>query len=250
MNEDEPDPIALIIPMEEEASSLVERYFHSPPASQLGSDVFEGTIGNQPIILVRCGIGKVNASSAAATAILGWSPSAILVSGVAGALDASLRTGDIVVSTGALDHHLDLTPFIRRPGCLPGMASPVLPASLPLVESAVQAARTAASRTSWQSGSDVAVHTGVFATGDVLVSSKALKTSITKRFPEAMAVDMETAAVAQVALSAAIPWVCARVISDLADESFDPREVLSYAASEAADVIAELLVELANAAPD
>ncbi len=231
--------------MEEEARSLVERYFPAPPVSRLGSGVFETSVGGLPVVLVRCGIGKVNAASAAAVAIMGWSPSALVVSGVAGALGAGLQTGDIVVATGALDHHLDLTPLLKGPGRLPGMASPVIPASSALTESVAKAAEAVASRTSWPGRRPPVVHRGVVATGDALVSSSAAKESIVKRFPEAVAVDMETSAVAQVAASASISWACARVISDMADDTSDPREILAYASSEAAGVIAELLAELA-----
>ncbi len=245
MSSNTSSPIALIVPMEEEARSLIERYFPDRPVPCIGSDVFEASVGGLQVVLVRCGIGKVNAASAAAAVIMGWSPSALVVSGVAGALGGDLQTGDIVVATGALDHHLDLTPLIKGPGRLPGMASPVIPASSVLAGKLARAAEAVASRSAWPSRRPPTVHRGVFATGDALVNSISAKEGIVARFPDASAVDMETAAVAQVAASASLPWACARVISDMADETFDPREVLGYASDEAAGVIAELLGELA-----
>jgi adenosylhomocysteine nucleosidase len=78
-------------------------------------------------------------------------------------------------------------------------------------------------------------------TGDQIVTSRAVREALVKDFPEAACIDMETAAVAQVAHQNGLPWSALRVTSDSADETFDLRKVVGFGVSTAADLFESII---------
>ncbi len=232
--------------MEQEVAILRDRYFDRPPSRDGFCPTYQARINGTPVVLAHSGIGKVNAAIAASELVLRHRPAALLVSGLAGALSEELSAGDMVVATGALQHDFDLTPLVPGRGRLPGSRSAEFPASPRLVEAAAEAAaKVAADVALRRSGGAVPRFLrGAVATGDALISSEIRKREILSHFPGALCVDMETAAVAQVASAAGCEWASVRVVSDNADESFDSAEVLAFAGEEGAESISVLLVSL------
>lgn len=176
------------------------------------------------VIGVRSGVGKVNAAMAASLLIERFTPTAIIFSGTAGAVDLDLRPGDVVIATAVGYHDFGAfteKAFIRRPTRNPGSGQfdPVL---FPMDARLLDAARLAAKRLKLPplAGRDQepspAIHEGPIVTGDAFVASSALRSDLRPTF-NARAVEMEGAAVAQVAARAGVPMLVVRSITDRAD---------------------------------
>ena len=243
-----PDPptIGIVVAMEQEVAILRERYFDARPSRNGLCPIYQARINGTPVVLAHSGIGKVNAAIAASELVLAYRPSALLVSGLAGSLSEDLSAGDMVVATGAIQHDFDLTPLVSSRGRLPGSRSAETPASPRLVDLATEAAAKVAAQIAFARDGGVAPRflRGAVASGDALISSASRKHEILSHFPGALCVDMETAAVAQVASAAGCEWASVRVVSDNADESFDASEVLAFVGEEGAESISALLVSL------
>lgn len=175
----------------------------------LGMDVSTGELCGTPVVVVRCGIGKVNAASCAQMLVLRYGVTAIVNTGVAGSLDASIDIGDVVVSTDAVQHDMDVAGLGYEPGFVPGLGLSFA-ADDRLRERAVAAVRAVAP--------DVGVHQGRVASGDQFVSSAKQKERIVQTFG-ALCCEMEGAAIAQTCSIAQVPFVVVRAISDKADGS-------------------------------
>ena len=112
--------------MDEEVNSLKEAVTDAKITSIGGMEFCEGMLDGQPVVIVRCGVGKVNAGNCAQLLISVFGVDRIINTGVAGSLDAPIDIGDIVVSTDAVQHDFDLTPIGYAPGQLDGIGSPSL----------------------------------------------------------------------------------------------------------------------------
>ena len=182
-------------------------------------DFHEGIIAGKQVVVCRCGVGKVHAAMCAQVLISEFGVERIINTGAAGALDSKLSLFDIVVSTEAVQHDFNVTPFGYEPACIPGFDSPFFAADPALRSAAVEAyARILAN---FPEGSPApSIYQGRIATGDVFVAENSLRAEIYERFFPAC-VEMEGGAIAQVCASFGIPFVILRSISDLADNSAD-----------------------------
>ena len=196
--------------MDEEVDSLIAALSDAKITSIGGMDFCEGMLDGEPVVIVRCGVGKVNAGNCAQILITVFGVNCIINTGVAGSLDASIDIGDIVVSTDAVQHDFDLTPLGYAPGELIGVDSPSLPADAGLRERAVNAVRRCAP--------EVHVFEGRVCTGDQFISSAEQKKAITAKFG-GLCCEMEGGAIAQICCQNGIPFVIIRAISDKADGS-------------------------------
>jgi adenosylhomocysteine nucleosidase len=158
-------------------------------------------IGGRTVLLVRSGIGLVNAAAAAAAALAHVQPQSLVSAGSAGGVGLQVHVGDVVVAQEALLAGADATAFGYALGQVPGM--PERFASDPGL---VQAAAGV------QAG--MPVRTGLVLSADSFIDARTLQT-IRERFPTALSTDMETAALAQVAHLFGVPFVSIRGISDL-----------------------------------
>lgn len=154
-----------------------------------------GRIGRHEVVLAQCGIGKVNAAVGTLTLIENFHPSLIINTGVAGGTGAGARVMDVVAATAVGYHDVWCGPDTEW-----GQAAdcPRL-FECPLPDDAFHG---------------LALKRGLIASGDIFVSDAATVERILKVYPEAVAVDMESAAVAQVCYLKDVPCVVLRVISD------------------------------------
>ena len=238
--------IGIIVAMEEEVAVLRDRYFDSCESVGTLAKLFLGHLKGTEVVLGQCGIGKVNAAMAASEMIARYDPGVLVVSGLAGALDPSLRAGDVVVASAAIQHDFDLRPILLHPGVMPGYSCPAIKASEKLVNIATQATTKVIADRHVLGLPLASMRVGTVASGDSIITAARRKAMIVQEFPEVICVDMETAAVAQVARARGCDWVGVRVISDQADESFDLAQVMTFAAQEGGAIVAGLIEALCD----
>lgn len=200
------------------------------------TNVYRGKLGGQEVALVESGIGKVNASMITALLIEKYDVRIVINTGVAGALSNKLDVTDMVVSTSVLHHDVDAVEFGYELGQIPGMPKFYL-ADKGLAKLALEAIST---------NPDIEGHGGLVVSGDSFVSSTAQKNSITHNFRQALAVDMESAAIAQTCYQYSTSFVILRSISDKADDSADMTydEFLAKACIHSSEVVKSLLKDL------
>lgn len=204
----------IICAMEEEIKELCAHLENSQVKDIGGSEFYTGQIENQEIVLVRAGIGKVQAGVTTALLIVEFGVDCVINSGSAGGIGQGLHVGDLVVSTGAAYHDAMATVFGYEPGQLPQQPR-IFTADEVLVARVIQAAQT----------TGLTVKEGLIVTGDQFISSQDQIDQIKDIYPEALSCEMEGAAVAQVAYQYHKPFAIIRAMSDVGDEeagqSFD-----------------------------
>ena len=161
-----------------------------------------GRVGENEIILRQCGIGKVNAALGAAELIRAFAPDAMVSTGVAGGIDCCLGVMDVVVSTSIVYHDVWC-----GMGCEYGQVQ-----GMPAVFAADEAMCRAAQ--SLNNEGKTRIHAGLICTGDQFITNRDELDRIKGNFPTGLAVDMESAAIAQTCHIYGIPFVSFRIISD------------------------------------
>lgn len=173
-----------------------------------GMEFNVGVIGATTVVLVQCGVGMVNAATCAQVLVDRFGVGALLNTGIAGSLDASINIGDIVVATDAVNHIMDVRNMGYAAGQTPGLDTLAFPTS-PALSKAVIAAAGRIGAT---------VHTGRVASGDRFVRDDFEKQRIVEDFG-AKCCEMEGAAITQAAWANGVPAAIVRAISDKADGS-------------------------------
>ncbi len=161
-----------------------------------------GRIGDNAIVLMQSGIGKVNSSLGAAELITLHSPDCIISSGVAGGIDPALSVMDIVVSTRCCYHDV----WCGEPnakGQVQGLPL-YFESSAKLVECA----------TAIKPSNGSAIHSGTITSGDQFITDRATLDTIKATHPDALAVDMESTSIAQCCHLYGVSFVSIRVVSD------------------------------------
>ena len=162
------------------------------------------------VVVVRSGIGKVNAGICAQILADVFSVDAIINTGIAGSLNKNINIGDIVLSTDVVQHDMDATGFGYRKGQIPQM--PVF------FFNADDNLRRLAAEVCKEVNPDIQVFEGRIASGDQFVCNRDVKNRIVSEF-SAYATEMEGAAIGQAAYLNEIPFLVVRAISDKADGS-------------------------------
>jgi adenosylhomocysteine nucleosidase len=161
-----------------------------------------------------CGIGKVAAAMTVTRIVERERPDAIVFTGVAGGLGPGVHRGDVVVGSQFLQHDLDASPIFPRYE-VPLTGRSRFDADQALTARLVAAAsRIGSGWGAWRG----AVHHGLIVSGDRFVSTTAEALALQDRLPEALAVEMEGAAIAQVCHAYGMPYAVVRSISDRADD--------------------------------
>jgi len=216
----------VIAALELEAHALVSRM---PRSETVGPrlSVWEGG----GLVVVVAGVGKVAAAMAAQFVCDVFKPRCVVAIGLAGALEENSRPGQVIVATGAAQHDFDARPLMPARGIIPGLEIAVMHADSSVAEKLLIAAQLESKHT----------RTGIVVTGDQIITSAKVRDALAHEFADALCVDMETAAVAQVALRNSVPWSALRITSDSADETFDLRGVLGFGVSTAADLFERII---------
>ena len=192
--------IGIITAMSSEQKQLANQ-LENPTERKEGPFTYtEGTIKNNTIILMQCGIGKVNAAAGAVEMIRNFAPDCIISTGVAGGIDSCLNVMDVVVSSRIVYHDV---------WCGEGNAYGQIQ-GLPLYftgnETLYQCAISLDTET--------VIHGGLICSGDKFITDRQELETIKANFPEGLAVDMESASIAQVCHLYEVPFISFRIISD------------------------------------
>ena len=171
---------------------------------------FKGILGGQQVVVVRSGIGKVNAGICTQILADVFQVNAVINTGIAGSLKVEINIGDIVLSTDTMQHDVDAREFGYEIGQVPRMDTRTFPADDRLRETALQVCRKV--------NPEIQVFEGRVASGDQFVADKETKEKIIAN-TQAYCTEMEGAAIGQAAYLNGIPYLVIRAISDKADDS-------------------------------
>lgn len=218
--------IAIISALHEEQAGLLALMPGQRPERLGGREFWRGQLHGHEVIAVLSGIGKVAAATTTAVLLERFQPQQVIFTGVAGGIASGVAVGDIVVGSSYLQHDMDASPLFPRHE-LPGYGRSRLPADPRLLALMQQAAEEAiawlprqlgpATRTAFGLHSP-RVHSGKIVTGDRFVATAAESRALRSELGAALAVDMESAAVAQVCHDYGVPFCAVRTISDRADD--------------------------------
>lgn len=224
----------IIAAMESEFRDLADSLDHDRTEKLAGREIHYGLLEGQPVALVLCGCGKVNA--ALSTALLAGHAKVgrILVTGLSGGIAKGLKVGDIVIGDSFIQHDMDARPLFPQHE-IPFEGFSVIQAAPDLRQLLAKAAQEMLLLKNIPSLELAKVVQGLVATGDQFVSSNDGRDPILKALPSALCVDMESAAIAQVCHAANLPLGVMRVISDSADGSahIDFAHFVEHSASKA-----------------
>lgn len=202
--------IGIIGAMEEEVAALKEKMQLEEVKTKASMEFYKGTLQEKEVVVVRSGIGKVNAGLCTQILVDVFGVSKVINTGIAGSLDARIDIGDIVISTEALQHDVDATEFGYPLGQIPRMETLAFPADEEMTAIAKECCEAV--------NPEIKVFTGRVVTGDQFVANKEVKNRIKENF-DGLCTEMEGAAIAQAAWLNQVPFVIIRAISDKADDS-------------------------------
>lgn len=206
--------LAIISALPEEQHALLAELQGARVQTLAGRSFHHGQLAGVPVVLVLSGVGKVAAAITTTLLLQALGARGVLFTGVAGGLASGVRVGDVVVGAQFLQHDMDASPIFPRwvvpdvgQGAAAGAGRSHFAAHAAMAE-VLQAAVPSGTR----------CHHGLIVSGDRFVSSAAESQALREALPEALAVDMESAAVAQVCAAFDAPLAVLRSISDRADD--------------------------------
>lgn len=202
--------VGIIGAMEVEVSKLKEMLQDTETKNKAGMTFVSGSLNGKPVVVVRSGIGKVNASICTQILADEYKVNYIINTGVAGSLHNEINIGDIVLSKDALQHDMDATGFGYAVGVIPQMEKSIFEADERLIQIAEKCIK--------EDITDINAFVGRVVSGDQFISDKGKKKWIVDNF-EGYCTEMEGAAIAQAAYLNNIPFLIIRAISDKADDS-------------------------------
>ena len=196
--------IGVLTAMTSEYEQLAALLADAGQCEKGGITYLVGRISSNEIILRQCGIGKVNAAVGTAELIRSFAPDAIVSTGVAGGIDASLSVMDVVVSSSIVYHDVWC-----GMGCEYGQVQ-----GMPAVFAADEKMCNVAMSLNDSPDNLTCIHAGLICTGDQFITNREELDKIKSNFPQGLAVDMESAAIAQTCHIYGTPFVSFRIISD------------------------------------
>ena len=196
--------------MEEEVSILKGEMTGVEVKVKASMEFNIGTLNGREVVVVRSGIGKVNAGICTQILVDDFQVDGIINTGIAGSLKAEINIGDIVVSTDALQHDVDAQNFGYEPGQIPRMDVLSFPADETMIAQAEASCK--------EVNPKLGVFKGRVVSGDQFIADKGVKDEIIRKF-QGYCTEMEGAAIAQAAYLNHVPFVVIRSISDKADDS-------------------------------
>lgn len=222
----------ILCAMEEEIISLRSHLENRTDKEIGGVSFYTGQINSHEVVLVRSGIGKVQAGMTTALLIAEFGVTAVINSGSAGGIGKGLKIGDVVLATKVAYHDVDATAFGYEIGQLPQQPVNFM-SDVDLNEAIKEAAQE----------NELSIKPGLIVTGDQFIASQVQTDAILKNFPDALCSEMESAAVGQAAYQFGVPFTIIRAMSDVGDEeagqTFD--EFIIEAGQKSAKMILSLL---------
>jgi adenosylhomocysteine nucleosidase len=223
----EEPPLAIVSAMHQELRALLSLLQHPRRVERAGRSFHLGELHGHPVVLALSGIGKVAAATTATLLIHSFQARALVLTGVAGGLRNGVNVGDVVVAQQLLQHDLDVSPLFPRfqvPSSgrshfdTDTLLADALAAAVQRCLDGADALLGAATVHAFQL-EHARLHRGLVVSGDLFVSSAAQSAALRELLPDALAVEMEGAAVAQVCADSGVPFAVLRCISDRADDS-------------------------------
>lgn len=202
--------LGIIGAMDEEVARLKSMIEGLEIVDKCGMSFYKGQIEKTDVVVVKCGVGKVNAAMCTQSLIDEFSVDAIINTGIAGSLDADIDIGDIVFATDTVEHDMDVSALGYKPGIIPDTELSVFKTDeylLDIAKASVAAADI-----------DVRVFDGRVVSGDQFIWSKEKKSWLVDTFG-GRCTEMEGAAIGHVSALNKVPYLVVRAISDKADDS-------------------------------
>jgi adenosylhomocysteine nucleosidase len=242
--------LAIVSAMREELAAVLALMADAQQHTVAGREFAVGALHGHEVVVVLSRIGKVAAATTATVLLERFGVSQMLFTGVAGGLATQARVGDVVVATEFLQHDMDASPLF------PTYEVPLYGLSHFKTDAALTAELERAAQTVLQRGlldastlhafgiQQAQTHRGLVVSGDRFVASSAESRSLQNALPQALAVEMEGAAVAQVCHDFSIPFAAMRTISDRADDAAHAdflKFVTQIASPYSAAILAQLL---------
>lgn len=204
---------AIVSAMHEELAAVLGGMAEPQRVPVAGREFWRGRLEGHEVVVVLARIGKVAAATTAAVLASRFEVDRVIFTGVAGGLGERVRRGDVVVAREFLQHDMDASPlFARHEVPLYGRSRFVADSSL--AEALAAAAREALADVL----PDARVHDGLVISGDRFVSTTGEARALQQALPDALAVEMEGAAFAQVCHDFGVPFAAVRTVSDRADD--------------------------------
>lgn len=200
--------LGIIGAMEVEVAALKNNMSAPEVTEKAGMKFYQGKIAEKDVVVVKCGIGKVNAGICTQILVDIFHVDAVINTGVAGSLNHEIDICDIVISREAQQHDMDVTPLGYDKGIIPDMETSVFQADKRLIALAKSSAKDAKL--------EVNVYEGKILSGDQFIGTMDAKAYLLKNFAGDCA-EMEGAAIAHAASLNHIPFLILRAISDKAD---------------------------------
>ena len=229
--------IGIIGAMEVEVASLKEMMTDVTIHTKASMEFNHGYLNGKEVVVVRSGIGKVNAGICTQILVDDYGVDCVINTGIAGSLRNEINIGDIVISTDAVQHDMDVRVFGYPLGEIPQLGT----LSFPADERMASLARSVCEKVN----TEVKVFSGRIVSGDQFICDKEVKDKLVENF-HPLCTEMEGAAIGQAAYLNEIPFVILRAISDKADNSaeMDYPTFEKKAAEHCAKLVEEFIVEL------
>ncbi len=213
--------LAILAAMQEELRALLPALEGARLVQRAGRDFHLGRLEGQAVVLARSGVGKVAAAATTRLLLAMFDVRALLFTGVAGGLAEGVQVGDVVVADALLQHDLDASPLFPRyevplsgrsrfacDAPLSDTLAAVVPQVLDGMRGPLAGFGAGAAR----------LHRGLVVSGDRFVATGAESAALRAALPDALAVEMEGAAAAQVCHDFGLPFALLRLVSDRADD--------------------------------
>jgi adenosylhomocysteine nucleosidase len=205
-----------------------------------GFDFYSGTLQGKPAVLLRCGIGKVNAAVGCALLINGYRPDLVINTGSAGGIGPDLKFGDAIISDGLVYHDVDVTAFNYAPGQIPGQ-----PQIFPVPEDLIRRAELAVDELKAEKilPGDFNHRRGLIGSGDTFMYDPERIAAVRGVFPQMKAVEMEGAAIAHCCRLFSVPVLIIRALSDIAgtESPVAFNEFLPVASKHSAEIVRHIV---------
>ena len=247
-------PTAIVAALHDELASVLDLMPDEHKVLVGGREFWVGHLHGQPVVVVLSGIGKVAAATTATLLIERFGVRRIVFTGVAGGLDPEVRVGDVVVAEQLLQHDLDASPIFPRHE-VPGYGRSRFDTDRTLSHQIAGAVALVLAEAGRFLSRDAVVafglqaprlHRGLIVSGDRFVATTAESTALQHELPQALAVEMEGAAFAQVCHDFGVPLAVVRTISDRADDAAHvdfPRFLREVASKYSGGIIGSMMAE-------